>query len=376
MKDPIPVLIPLLNPNEPEALLVSLAIQEGQHVIRGELLGTLETTKSTADFTSPADGFIAGLVFSQGQSAHAGERLCYLAEDPAWVPPEPANAGKESAIGELGEIPPGLRITQPALVLVRQHNLDLSKLPAEKLVTESQVRALISSAATREEPSGKLVLTAPTSAFDPMAVIVYGGGGHGKSLIDLIRSLNVYTIIGVVDDGLVPGTSILGIPVLGGEAELPELHARGVRLAVNAVGGIGNIAVRVKVFQLLAEAGFSCPAFVHPTAFIEASASLSAGVQVFPHAYVGSETQVGFGAIVNTGAIVSHDCVLEDYVNISPGAMLAGEVHVGAATLVGMGATINLGVKIGSATRIGNGATVKSDVPTGGVVRAGSTWPA
>ncbi len=53
---------------------------------------------------------------------------------------------------------------------------------------------------------------------------------------------------------------------------------------------------------------------------------------------------LGFGAIVNTGAIVSHDCILGDYVNLSPGAILAGEVSVGSAALVGMGVTVNLRV--------------------------------
>jgi UDP-3-O-[3-hydroxymyristoyl] glucosamine N-acyltransferase len=47
---------------------------------------------------------------------------------------------------------------------------------------------------------------------------------------------------------------------------------------------------------------FTCPSVAHPTAFIEASTSLQAGVQVFPHAYVGSEAEIGFGAIINTDA--------------------------------------------------------------------------
>ncbi|HBY08259.1 MAG TPA: serine acetyltransferase, partial [Chloroflexi bacterium] len=54
----------------------------------------------------------------------------------------------------------------------------------------------------------------------------------------------------------------MGLPVLGGAEQLGKLHAQGVRLAVNAVGGIGNVAVRIKVFGKLAAAGFACPAMV------------------------------------------------------------------------------------------------------------------
>jgi sugar O-acyltransferase (sialic acid O-acetyltransferase NeuD family) len=211
--------------------------------------------------------------------------------------------------------------------------------------------------------------------FEPNAIIIYGGGGHGKALIDLIRMLHSYPIAGIVDDGILVGSGILGAKVLGGSAILEQLITAGVHLAANAVGGIGNIVSRINVFERLTSAGFSCPTLVHPTAFVEPSATLSEGVQVMPHAYIGSDARVGFGAIINTGAIVSHDCIIGDYANLSPGAILAGEVSIGEAALVGMGVTVNLQVKIGSRARIGNGATVKQNVAEGGVVHAGSVWP-
>jgi sugar O-acyltransferase (sialic acid O-acetyltransferase NeuD family) len=362
------VTIPLLNPNEPDALLVALHVQEGQHVAAGDLLCTLETTKSAADLQAEQAGFIVDLRSQAGQTVRAGEALCYLAETPDWTPPakqaEPAMEGQTVSIE--GPRPEGLRITQPALALARQLGVELERLPTDRLVTENVVRGLQE---TRPD------LAAPTSAFEALAMVVYGGGGHGKTLIELLRQMGSYQIAGIVDDGIPAGTTILGTPVLGGAEVLPGLYQQGVRLAVNAVGGIGNLAIRVQVFRRLAEAGFVCPAVVHPSAVLEASAELSPGVQVFAQAYVGSEARVGFGGIINTGAIVSHDCVLGDYVNISPGAILAGEVQVGSGALIGMGATVNLQVKIGAGARIGNGATVKADVPERGIVRAGSIWP-
>ncbi len=249
--------------------------------------------------------------------------------------------------------------------------IKLDQLPLGPLITEGEIQAL---ADKTLRPPGLDQFTPPVSAFDATAIIVYGGGGHGKSLIELIRALGSYHILGVVDDNLPKGTSLLGAPVLGGAQVLPDLHRDGVRLAANAVGGIGNLSVRVEIFRRLAAAGFTCPALVHPKAFIEASASLAPGTQVFPQAYVGSEVEVGFGTIINTGAIVSHDCKLGNYVNISPGAILAGGVQVGDGVLIGMGVTINLLVRIGQGARIGNGATIKNDVPDGGLVRAGATW--
>ncbi|GAB4499212.1 MAG: NeuD/PglB/VioB family sugar acetyltransferase [Anaerolineales bacterium] len=355
-----PVIIPLINPNEPEAYLAALHISAGQAVQTGSPIATLETTKAAYELTAEQNGYIVALRYQQGDTVRAGDTLCHIAETPE--EPQPENSPTTAA-----PVPDDLRITQPALRLAQENALDLNRLPREALITEKMVRALL------EKPAGADEATAPI--FDAAALVIYGGGGHGKSLAELVRALGVYRIHGFVDDGIPAGTQILGIPVLGGSEILSDLYARGVRLAVNAVGGIGNVTVRVRVFEKLAQAGFVCPTVIHPTAFVEPSARLAAGVQVFPHAYIGSEAQIGFGCIVNTGAIVSHDCVLGEYVNLSPGATLAGAVSVGARALIGMRATVNLGAHLGATVRIGNGATVKGDVPAGAVVPAGGIHP-
>lgn len=346
-------------------MLAGLHVREGQPVSAGDLLCTLETTKSTHALHAEGEGFVAGLRAREGDTLRAGEVLCFLASSPDWTPPQPVPGEPSSGAFEA---PEGLRITKPALSLAQERGLDLSQFPVGPVITVQMVEeAAEKGRAPRFEP--------PDTAFDPTAVVVYGGGGHGKSVVDLLRALHVYRVVGIVDDGLPAGTAILGLPVLGGAEVLADLHAQGTRLAVNAVGGIGNVGVRVRVFARLSGAGFGFPAVVHPTALVEPSAVLAPGGQVFPLAYIGSEVQVGFGAIVNTGAVVSHECWVGAYANVSPGALLAGGVRVGAGALVGMGVTVNLGVQIGEGARIGNGATVKADVPAGGVVRAGSVWP-
>jgi sugar O-acyltransferase (sialic acid O-acetyltransferase NeuD family) len=212
-------------------------------------------------------------------------------------------------------------------------------------------------------------------SYSPYHILIYGGGGHAKSVIDLIRAISGYPIAGIIDDALPVDSTILSVPVLGDSSKLEDLASRGLKLAVNAVGGIGQPDVRVKVFERLNQAGYSFPSFVHPRAFVEPSAKIANGVQILPLAYVGSDSQVGFGSIINYGAIVSHDCQLAEYVNLSPGATLAGGVIVGNRTQIGMRATVNLDLEVGSCVRIGNGATVKADVPDGQIVRAGAVWP-
>lgn len=358
------ILIPLLNPNEPEARLADLTVREGQRVSKGDLLCTLETTKSNMDFEAERAGFIVGLQAQQGDLLRAGTRLCWIADQEGWAPPEfEVGAGQEEVA-----LPEGLRITEPALDLARQVGVDLTKLPHGTLVTQTMVReALMTSEQTKPD--------IPAGPFDPTAIVVYGAGGHGRTLIDLLRCEGTYRIVGLLDDRLETGTEVLGLEVLGGSEAMSGLLDRGVRQAVNAVGGIGDLASRVQVFTRLLEAGFACPALIHPRGWVERSASLAPGSQLFAHAYVGSAAEIGFGVIVNTAAVVSHDCRIAPYANISPGALLAGGVHVGEAALIGMGATVNLNVKIGAGARLGNSSVIKEDVPAGGVVHAGAVWP-
>lgn len=357
------VTIPLINPNENEARLVALHVKAGQKVKAGAPLATLETTKSTFELVAEKAGYVVGITTKAGEPIRASATLCYLADAKDWKPPKTKKV--EASIG----IPDGLRITQPALLLAQKEKLDLSALPIGPIITEQHVRASIAKSSRREN------LPIPAVAKEPNSVIIYGAGGHGKAVIDLLRAAGGYTLVGVIDDGRQPGDRVLDSQILGGESALAAVRAAGCKLALNAVGGIGAMSSRILVFDKLRSAGFEFPTLIHPTAVVEPSAQLAAGVQIFPHAYIGSDAKLGIGCIVNTSAIVSHDCELADFVNLAPGAILAGAVSVGEGTLIGMGVTINLNVRIGAGARVGNGATVKGDVPFGGIVRAGAIWP-
>ncbi|HIC96179.1 TPA: transferase, partial [Candidatus Bipolaricaulota bacterium] len=71
----------------------------------------------------------------------------------------------------------------------------------------------------------------------------------------------------------------------------------------------------------------------------------------------------GENVIINTGATIDHDCVIEDYVHISPGVHLAGNVKLGELSHIGIGASAVQRVKIGKGVIIGAGAVVIDDIP-------------
>jgi sugar O-acyltransferase (sialic acid O-acetyltransferase NeuD family) len=352
------ILVPLLNANEPEARLVGIHAADGEAIEQGRLLFTLETTKAAAEVLAPRPGILR-LLAKEGDTLSVGTRLAVLMESAN----EPIQTGGAPVLRAME--PAGLRMTRPARALAFKLGVSLDQLPLDRLVTEEVVRTLAGSV-----PSKQLVL--PRS--DKPLIAVYGGGGHGKTLMDLIRQLQVYTIAGIVDDEIPAGSSVSGIPVLGSGAILTALVAQGVRLAANGVGGLIDIQLRVRIFELLAKAGLECPSLIHPRATVEASAQVADGVQVFANAYVGSEAVLSPDCMVNTNAVVSHDCSVGSYSHIAPGALLAGHVQVGDKTLIGMGVTTTVGVHIGARVRVGNGAVIFADVPDRAILPAGKVW--
>ena len=364
---PIPILVPLLNANEPEARLIAVHIQDGMSVNKGDLVLTVETTKAAADIESPESGYLR-LVAVEGDTLAVGDLLAYITSTPDENVELPVKASAVSGVQKT-ENPSNsggsqLRITRPARELAESMGIDLATLPTDRLITEAVIR----------QKSGSSI---PSPAVRPInsQIFIYGAGGHAKAIMEMANALRAFQIAGIVDDNpALLGTNVLGIPVLGTRDFLPELYERGVRLAANGVGGIINIGIRIRLFELMAAHGFAFPALCHPRATIEASALVFDGVQVFANAYVGSSAILHEKCMVNTGAIVSHDCEIGSYSHIAPGAMLAGMVQVGEKALVGMGVTTAIGIKIGSGARIGNGAILLADVPDRAIVPAGKVW--
>lgn len=365
----IPVPVPLLNANEPEARLVGVHVKDGQRVEKDALLFTIETTKAAADVESPAAGFVR-IIAHEGDTFAVGDMLAFITATADEELEQPAPNSLPVSAAESASVPgsPGaeeLRITKPARALAESLGLDLSTLPRGRLVTEALVRTL----------AGQPVARIQLENVSDKSIIIYGAGGHAKSVMEMVSQMGNFQVMGIIDDNAaLTGTSVLGIPVLGTRDVLLQLVGQGIHLAANGVGGIVDVGVRIKLFELLAGSGFTFPALRHPRATVEPSARISDGVQIFANAYVGSEAILRERCMINTGAVVSHDCEVGAYTHIAPGALLAGHVQVGERALVGMGVTTIIGLKIGAGARIGNGAILLADVPNKAIVPAGKIW--
>lgn len=191
-------------------------------------------------------------------------------------------------------------------------------------------------------------------------IVLVGGGGHCKSVIDSIRSKNEFEIVGITDP--VDKGEILNVKILGTDYILQDMHNQGVEYAFITVGSIGNPKLRITLYDMLSKIGFKFPAIIDKTAIVSEECSIGEGTFVGKGAIVNAEAIIGKQAIINTGAIVEHDCLVGDFVHIAPGATLSGGVTIEKYCHVGTNATIIEGISVVKSTVIGAGSVVINSI--------------
>ncbi|MFH1791015.1 MAG: acetyltransferase [Candidatus Omnitrophota bacterium] len=193
-------------------------------------------------------------------------------------------------------------------------------------------------------------------------IVIVGGGGHAKVVIDAARKQGGFRIAGVADPSLKKGSSIMGAPALGGDSVLPAVLARGVKYAFVGVGSVGDTGPRKKIYNALKRIGFNIPVIVHPASVIADDVELGDGTFVAAGAVINPGTRTGKNVIINTCASVDHDCALGDFAHIAPNAVLSGGVRIGEDTHVGVGATVIQNIAVGKRCLIKAGAVLTDSI--------------
>ncbi len=194
-------------------------------------------------------------------------------------------------------------------------------------------------------------------------ILLLGGGGHCRSVLDCLQSLDLYDSIGIVDFD--SSATAIGVPVVGSDDNLPSLLESGWTNAFITVGSIGSTNLRRKLYSLVKSLGFNVPSIVDTTAVIARGVSIGEGVFIGKRTVVNTGASVGDCAIINTGAIIEHDCKIGEFSHVSPGAVLCGQVSVGCDTHIGAGSAVRQCINIGNNAVIGMGSVVINDIADG-----------
>jgi sugar O-acyltransferase (sialic acid O-acetyltransferase NeuD family) len=187
-------------------------------------------------------------------------------------------------------------------------------------------------------------------------ITLFGASGHCKVIIDILQNCNI--AIGVIIDDNPNVKSILEKSVLlSNKIDTGTLK--------NVIVAIGNNRIRKLIVSRL-EDTFSKA--IHPRSTVSPYVKIDVGTVVMAGVIINPDVEIGKHCILNTAAVIEHDCIIEDFVHISPNVSLAGGVHVGEGTHIGISATVIQEIKIGKWVTIGAGTVIINDIPDYAVV--------
>lgn len=192
-----------------------------------------------------------------------------------------------------------------------------------------------------------------------LPLILIGGGGHCKSVIEAARSAG-RKVAGILDVDDKVGSTVCGVPIIGTEDMLPSLVAD--HEFIVTVGFIKDPTVRIRIYRHILGCGGTPATVVASSANVSPHATVGRGSVVLHGACVNADAHVGDNVIINTLANVDHDVVVGDHCHVSTCASLNGMTEVGDATFVGSGSVVAQCVKICPAAILGAGTVVIKDI--------------
>lgn len=190
-------------------------------------------------------------------------------------------------------------------------------------------------------------------------LILIGGGGHCKSVIDVAESAG-YNILGVLDMPEDVCKSILDYRVIGTDDDIPRYVGKAEFLIT--VGFIKNPSIRVRIYNKVKEAGGKFATIVASTAYVSRYATLGEGTIVMHQAMVNAGACVGVNCIINTFCNIEHDVVIGDQCHISTGTMVNGDCKVGDRVFIGSQSVLANGITIGDDIIVGAGSFVRKNI--------------
>lgn len=190
-------------------------------------------------------------------------------------------------------------------------------------------------------------------------VVIIGGGGHAKVIIDIFKTQNKYRVIGFTSsEGSNP---VKIVPMVGDDSILPELFKKGIRKAFIA---IGDCKLRDIIFNKVKALDFEIVSAISPYSNISTSVKIGDGVAIMPGVTINVDSVIEDNAIINTNASIDHDNYIRKSAHIGPGSNLAGNVTVGCGTFIGVGTKVIPKMEIGDWSIVGAGSVVINKIPS------------
>ena len=189
-------------------------------------------------------------------------------------------------------------------------------------------------------------------------LILIGGGGHARSCIDVIELEKKYKIIGILDNNLEIGATVLNYKVLGDDSTIAHYIEQECYFLIT-VGQIQSNTTRVNIYDKLILKGAKLATVISPRAYISPYSHIEQGTIIMHDVLINANVTIGANCIINTKALIEHDVQIEKHSHISTRATINGADHIEQGCFIGSGAVTKEGITITQNSFIKAGSVVK-----------------
>lgn len=351
--------LPFLGANDDVCTLVNWQVENDDYVSSGQVVCTVETTKSTIDVSSSRDGYIY-LCEVENSELKVNDILAVLSDSKLIERDvdKIINDLKTPAVNEI-------KVTKKAEILARKNKIsseDLINLAEENKVDEKKVLDFLVNKIDLEYSRGFCEL-------ERIAVIGGVSGGGALIVIDsILRGIGQQAAVIFDQDKKYHGKSVLGVLVAGGiellEGYIKDGKVDSVILAFNK-----NLQEREKVFQELVDNGVKFSNIIDATTNIRSKVDIGIGNVILGGTYIGACTKIGDNNFISANVYFEHGNVVGSHCGFGPGVYTSGNVTIGNRIRFATGIFIEPDVKVGNNSIISSGAVLRDMVDEDSVVR-------
>ena len=190
-------------------------------------------------------------------------------------------------------------------------------------------------------------------------IIIFGRGGHAKVVLECIKLLKKYKILGFVGDKT--NFSLKKqIKYLGKIDNLKNIIKKNGLKNLYGIIAIGDNSIRKTISFKVKKINkkFKWANIIHPSSIISPTSKMGEGNVILAGSIIGSGTKIYKHVSINTGSYIDHNNEFKNFSSTGPGVSTGGNVKVGEQSFLGIGCSVRHKIFIGANTVIGGKAYV------------------
>lgn len=199
-----------------------------------------------------------------------------------------------------------------------------------------------------------------------MKLILIGGGALAQQIKHYIDLYDTKVgIVGFVDDTCEIGAIKFGMPCLGGLEHVYELFSDDVfDLAILAIG-YKHLQFKKLLYDKMSVA-FPFYTFIHPSAYVDVSASIGKGCVIGPRVIIDQRATIEDNVFLYNGVNISHDSIIGSTCFIAPSVSIAGFVRINSCCFIGINTTVSNSLDIVSNVVVGASSLILDNITEAG----------